>query len=75
MSKSKYDNIHQLHINIPKSIHNELLTILPEQGMITGLVRRFLRAYVIKIRSMHELTRGPAGDTTDDIIKEDLNRR
>ena len=71
----KNDNIHQIHINIPLELHNSLKEILPEKGMLTGLVRRFLRRYVSGIRGVDGIAPSPAEAVTDGIVREDLDRR
>ena len=37
---------HRMHIKIPEDLHIRLVKIIPEQGLISSIVRRFLYKYV-----------------------------
>jgi len=69
----KDDNIHQLHVNIPKNLYEEVLRLLPEKGMVSGLIRRFLRTYINKTKNIEDSV-SPVTTATDQIIKEDIER-
>lgn len=50
MSEKEEGGLHQLHIEVPLAIYEELKEVLPERGLITSLVRRFLQQYVTEYR-------------------------
>jgi hypothetical protein len=68
------NNLHQLHINIPKESYAELKVILPQTGMITSLIRSFLLRY-IKAHKEYRVTGKSPSDVAvegivDDVVKK-----
>lgn len=69
------DILHQLHIDIPKDVYDELKTILPERGTITSLIRRLLINYLMCYKAMKPLSRSPGDVVVESAVKKDLERR
>ena len=68
------ENLKQIHIYVPTKLYNDVREILPERGMVTSLIRRFLRRYVSEYRSRTNF-KSPSDVATDSLIEEDLDRR
>lgn len=66
------DNLHQLHIEIPVSMHDELKKVLPERGAITGLVRSFLRQYLLHYKNMNGISASPFDKATNTVFLKSL---
>jgi len=47
----------QLHVWIPKQLHDEIKSKLPESGMISTVVRRLLREWLAKINEPGDIYR------------------
>jgi len=75
MKKDK-DHLHQLHIEIEKDLFNELKDILPTKGLVTDLMKRFIKYYVTAYKNLSAQVQngGPMASATKKIIKEDLER-
>lgn len=41
------ENIHRLHIKIPRPLYDELIQLLPDRGGIANVVRNMLRVYLL----------------------------
>ncbi len=70
------ENMHQLHTNVPQETYDELRTILPERGMITSMVRSFLRRYVNKVRKLQSqgIIKDPFDGVIDEIIEDQIKK-
>lgn len=69
---SNDETCHQLHIEIPKEIYNELRTYLPERGLLTAVIKRFIVAYTKHLRTIAVNGGGPLKDATIEILDQDL---
>jgi len=70
----KDNMMHDLHIEIPTKMREELIEILPAKGMISILVRRFLASYIDKINEIKKLgviLPNPIDSTVEKLIYED----
>ena len=67
------DELKQIHIYVPTSLYNDVKAILPEKGMTTSLIRRFLRKYVAEYKARSAF-KSPSDIAADEIIKEDEKR-
>ena len=64
------NNLHQLHINIPKETYLEMKVILPQTGMITSLIRNFLMRYIKAHKEYRVLGKSPSDVATDTIVDD-----
>lgn len=71
---SEKPELQQLHIEIPYSLYQDLKLILPERGMLTNLVRKFLHRYANGVKSYKELRQSPIEEAISSIIEEDIRR-
>ena len=69
------DDLHQLHIDIPKELYDNLKEILPERGMLTGLIRRFLQRYATAFKEAKPMSPSPIDIAAESLVDEELRRR
>jgi hypothetical protein len=68
------DELHDLHIEISNKMREELLELLPNKGMISILVRRFLASYIEKVNDIRgkSIINNPIDSVIKDIVIEDI---
>ncbi len=67
---------HQLHIVIPKSLHNEIKAIMSGHGAVTALVRNFLKRYVSEHKAATSpMEKSPFDKAVVGLVNEDLMKR
>lgn len=75
MTNERLEKVHQLHIELPNDLYNDIKTIFPEKGLVTGLIRGFLRQYVVMHKHQKE---GPQLSgfeaMTEQLVKRDIER-
>lgn len=68
------DELHDLHIEIPNKMREELLELLPNKGMVSILIRRFLASYIEKVNEIRgkSIVNNPIDSAIKDIVIEDI---